>query len=215
MAPKIDNPLTSILNENRLTGPNFMDWLRNLRIVLNYERIGYILETTLPCTLPESASEEERETLKKWKEDDVQSRTAKYEISKQLFRMRMVEGQDIDQHINKMIRLTEQLESMDFTIHADLQLDLILQSLLNSFSHFVINFNMNKLECTLAGLLNMAVIAQKGMLAYKEKEAMNVASSSSGTKGKGNKKKKKASTPGLLKKISKKLVKVAAKAPIV
>ncbi|PKI58226.1 hypothetical protein CRG98_021397 [Punica granatum] len=38
------NPLSVILNDNRLTGPNFSDWLRNLNIVLNMEALGYILE---------------------------------------------------------------------------------------------------------------------------------------------------------------------------
>ena len=55
------NPLSIILDKNCLTGPNFSDWLRNLRIVLNMEKIGYVLESNIP-TLPKDATEEERET---------------------------------------------------------------------------------------------------------------------------------------------------------
>ncbi|XP_021673556.2 uncharacterized protein LOC110659816 [Hevea brasiliensis] len=110
-----------MLDENRLTGPNFSDWLRNLRIVLNLEW----------------ATKEEHDTLRKWHEDDMQakcnmlasmtnqlqkqhekmqtsskilsrlqelfgenSRLARYEISKQLLRMKMHEGQDVREHVH-------------------------------------------------------------------------------------------------------------------
>ncbi len=53
------NPLSRILDDNRLTGPNFSDWLRNFRIVLNLERIGYVLDSKIPSPLPPEATEEE------------------------------------------------------------------------------------------------------------------------------------------------------------
>ena len=37
-------PLRGIMDANRLTGPNFSDWLRNLKILLKSERIAYVLE---------------------------------------------------------------------------------------------------------------------------------------------------------------------------
>ncbi|KAJ9141315.1 hypothetical protein P3X46_031863 [Hevea brasiliensis] len=139
------NPLSRILDENRLTRPNFSNWLRNLRIVLNLERIGYVLDSKIPSPLPPEAIEEEHDTLRKWREDDIQakcymlasmtnqlqkqhekmqtsseilshlqelfgenSRLARYEISKQLFRMKMHEGQDVGEHVHTMIRLIKQ-----------------------------------------------------------------------------------------------------------
>ena len=38
----------SIMDANKLTGPNFLDWLKNLRIVLKRERLAYILVEPLP-----------------------------------------------------------------------------------------------------------------------------------------------------------------------
>ena len=38
------NPLRGIIDANRLTGPNFNDWLRNLKILLKFERIAYVVE---------------------------------------------------------------------------------------------------------------------------------------------------------------------------
>ena len=60
-----------------------------------------------------------------------QSRTARYEISKRLFRAKMREGEDVGVHVNSMIRSMEELESLDFTMDFHLQLDLIIQSFPN------------------------------------------------------------------------------------
>ena len=50
------NPLSIILDNNRLTGPNFIDWLRNLKVVLASKKIHYVIEQGLPLYLPENAS---------------------------------------------------------------------------------------------------------------------------------------------------------------
>ncbi len=68
----------------------------------------------------------------------------RYEISRQLFRMRMSEGQNVEDHVHKMIQLIEQLEHLDFHMDFQLHMDLILQSLPKSFGNFVINFHMTK-----------------------------------------------------------------------
>ena len=150
---KSSNPLSVILDQNRLTGPNFVDWLRNLKVVLASERILYVLNQKPPTTLPIEASQEERDTLDKWKDDDLQvrcimwasmsteihqqhekydsakeillhlqelfgelSRTARYKISKRLFRAKMREGEDVGTHVNSMIRSIEELASLEFTM---------------------------------------------------------------------------------------------------
>ena len=45
-----------------------------------------------------------------------QSRTVRYEISKQLFHAKIREGEDVGAHVNSMIRSIEELESLEFTI---------------------------------------------------------------------------------------------------
>ena len=62
-----------------------------------------------------------------------QNRTAKYEISKRLFSAKMKEGEDVAVYVNFMIRAIEELESLDFSMDFHLQMDLILQSLPDSF----------------------------------------------------------------------------------
>ena len=60
----LTSPLKFILDKNMLTGPNFSDWLRNLRIVLTCERIAYVLEETMPASVADDASEEEKKVFK-------------------------------------------------------------------------------------------------------------------------------------------------------
>ena len=42
------NPLTMILNKKSLDGNNFEDWKTNLYIVLDYEKIKFVLNTPKP-----------------------------------------------------------------------------------------------------------------------------------------------------------------------
>ena len=57
------NPLVIILDQHRLTGPNFIDWLRNLKVILASKKILYVLEKCPPGPLPKNASQEEHITL--------------------------------------------------------------------------------------------------------------------------------------------------------
>ena len=48
--------LRSILETNKLTGPNFLDRMRNLRIVLKAEKLTYVLEGPLPTRPSDDAT---------------------------------------------------------------------------------------------------------------------------------------------------------------
>ena len=54
-----------------MIGPNHVDWLRNLRIVLTQEKVSYILDSPAPDTIGEDVSEEKRTTYKMWKDDNM------------------------------------------------------------------------------------------------------------------------------------------------
>ncbi|KAL0444474.1 UNVERIFIED_CONTAM: hypothetical protein Slati_2170100 [Sesamum latifolium] len=69
------NPLTLIMEINKFNGTNYNDWLRNLRIVLDFENQGYVLDKPLPTTLPEGSSPEECVTFDKWHEDNRKVRS--------------------------------------------------------------------------------------------------------------------------------------------
>ncbi|KAL0278086.1 UNVERIFIED_CONTAM: hypothetical protein Sradi_7296800 [Sesamum radiatum] len=69
------NPLTLIIETNKFNGTNYNYWLRNLRIVLDFENQGYVLDKPVPTALPEGSSPEERVTFDKWHEDNRKVRS--------------------------------------------------------------------------------------------------------------------------------------------
>ncbi|XP_075640380.1 uncharacterized protein LOC142612145 [Castanea sativa] len=64
------NPLAKILGENRFSGPNYVDWKRNLIIVLTTDKIAHVLNTEAPELALADATEEQRDASNKWHEAD-------------------------------------------------------------------------------------------------------------------------------------------------
>jgi hypothetical protein len=99
------NPLHLILDSNKLTGPNYSDWLRNLRIVLDSEKRSYVLTAPPPVALPTDSSDEERATFDKWVEDNLQARclmlaSMSSELQKQ--HENMSHASDIHLHLSEL-----------------------------------------------------------------------------------------------------------------
>ncbi|KAL0294070.1 UNVERIFIED_CONTAM: hypothetical protein Sradi_6904300 [Sesamum radiatum] len=63
------------MKTNKFNGTNYNNWLRNLRIVLDFENQGFVLDKPLPTVLPEVSSPEERVTFDKWHEDNRKVRS--------------------------------------------------------------------------------------------------------------------------------------------
>ncbi|XP_052197383.1 uncharacterized protein LOC127804548 [Diospyros lotus] len=97
----------------------------------------------------------------------------------------MSPGGLVREHVLKMISLLEKLKGLGDELNPHLQIDLILQSLLDSYGNFISNFYMNKIECTPAELMNMLITAQSNM---KSGTVIAITSSSKTRKGKGKKK---------------------------
>ncbi|XP_075483697.1 uncharacterized protein LOC142523852 [Primulina tabacum] len=68
------NPLSIILDQNKLTGPNYHDWFRNLKIVLNSERIAYVFDKKPPKEAAPDISRTELAKLEKHWDHDLQAK---------------------------------------------------------------------------------------------------------------------------------------------
>jgi hypothetical protein len=88
------------------------------------------------------------------------SRTKRYDTSKELFRCKMTKGSSVSTHILKMNGYIEKLEQLGFVMDCKLSVELVLQSLLQNFSQFIMNYHMNKLDNTLSELFNMLKTAK-------------------------------------------------------
>ena len=75
----------------------------------------------------------------------------------------MAEGSQVGPHVLMMIGYIDRLENLGSKLNDDLVIDLILSSLPDCFSQFVMNFNMNTMERSLIDLLAMLRTAEKEM----------------------------------------------------
>ena len=57
----------------------------------------------------------------------------------------MAKSSSVQAHVLKMIERIERLAVLGVEIPIEMSTNLILQSLTDSFSHFIVNFNMNKM----------------------------------------------------------------------
>ena len=72
----------------------------------------------------------------------------------------MTESTSVQTHVLKLIDLIIRLSQLDFYMDGKLSQDLILRSLPDSFSQFVINYHMNKLDTSLLELLYMLKVVE-------------------------------------------------------
>ena len=64
------NPLSIILNENKVTRPNYIDWKKNLNLVLTAREYKYVLTDVCPSPLGSDFSKEEVEIYQSWRKAD-------------------------------------------------------------------------------------------------------------------------------------------------
>ncbi|KAJ9544943.1 hypothetical protein OSB04_024650 [Centaurea solstitialis] len=191
--------LRSILEKDKLTGPNFLDWERNLMIVLRHERKWYVLEEPLPEAPPANAPAATRNAHKKHTDDlldvgclmlatmspdlqaglmntsaydmirqlrdmfQTQARTERYDATKAFNECKMIKGASVSDHVMKMKRHMDHLERLGHPVPLQLATDTILNSLSEDYKPFVVNYNMNNMEKSIAELHSMLKTAELNM----------------------------------------------------
>ncbi|XP_031269170.1 uncharacterized protein LOC116127678 [Pistacia vera] len=95
----------------------------------------------------------------------------------------MAKKAQVGPHVLKVIRYIKRLETLGFVVNEKLQCDLILQSLPDSYSPFIMNFNMNMMVKSMLELLNMLRTAKQDL--KKPKLVLLVVTSKGKGKSKG------------------------------
>ncbi|KAJ9535160.1 hypothetical protein OSB04_un001761 [Centaurea solstitialis] len=191
--------LRSILEKDKLTGSNFLDWERNLMIVLRHERKWYVLEEPLGEAPLANAPAAARNAHKKHSDDlldvaclmlatmspdlqaglintnaydmirqlmdmfQTQARTERYDATKAFNECKMVRGTSVSDHVMKMKRHLDHLERLGHPVPLQLATNTILNSLSEDYRPFVVNYNMNNMEKTIAELHSMLKTAELNM----------------------------------------------------
>ena len=68
------NPLSVILKENKLTRPNYIDWKRNLNLVLTAQEYKYVLTDVCPPPPDSDSLKEEVKAYQLWRKADEMAR---------------------------------------------------------------------------------------------------------------------------------------------
>ena len=74
--------------------------------------------------------------------------------------MKIHDRQSVNDYCLTMIKDIEELQKLEMMMDKKLHVDLIFQSLSDSFRQFIMNYHMNKIYSTLSELLNMLVTAE-------------------------------------------------------
>lgn len=201
--------LRSILEKDKLTGPNFLNWERNLRIVLRHERKWYVLEEPVGNAPASNARAEVREAYQKRVNDalDVsclmlatmspelqtsmmdtsaydmirqlrdmfqeQARTERYDATRALNTCKMAKGTSVSVHVMKMKGHMDHLERLGHPVPLQLATDMILNSLSDDYKPFIVNYNMNNMEKSIAELHSMLKTAELN-IGTKSKDVLMV-----------------------------------------
>ncbi|XP_031282944.1 uncharacterized protein LOC116141606 [Pistacia vera] len=122
------------------------------------------------------------------------SRIRQYELSSTLFRMKLKEGMSLEEHVMKMINILGQLHAMRIEMPDTLKVDLVLQSLPPSFTPFINNYHLNRIEMKLLDLLNEMQQFYDQKRKGKRQEVVSMTSSSKTKKKKPMKSQKNLGT---------------------
>ncbi|GJV62359.1 zinc finger, CCHC-type containing protein [Tanacetum coccineum] len=166
-----NNSIRSILEKEKLNGSNFLDWYRNLRIVLRNEQKLHHLEEALPKAPPATTTAAVRNayTPRVAKQQEVSclmlvSMTLKIQKNLEdrpafeiLQELKTMFQQQAEQELFETIRWTSWLHPMPLV----LGVNMILTSLLKDYDQLVQNYNMHGIWKTIPELHAMLKLTEK------------------------------------------------------
>ncbi|XP_037496985.1 uncharacterized protein LOC119371264 [Jatropha curcas] len=135
------SPLANILTQNKLEGPNYVDWKRNLDILLTAEEYQFVLTEVCPEKLGEKNPHQTMDTafdmLENLKEMfGDQTSAARQNALREILTSKMEEGTPVRTHVLKMMSLLNNMEVLGAEVDNATQIEMILNTLPASFQQF-------------------------------------------------------------------------------
>ncbi|GJW03470.1 zinc finger, CCHC-type containing protein [Tanacetum coccineum] len=204
--------IRSILQQEKLTGSNFMNWYQNLRIVLRSEgKLAHLEQPLIPLPLPVAPQARVLENYKAYDMIqelktmfDEQAKQELFDTVKAFHACKQEEGQTASSYLLKMKSYLDTLEHLGYAMPNELGVSLILNSLNKDYDQFVHNYNMHSMGKTIAELHAMLKLHEKGIpkkaetpdvLAIQEGKIQKDRKKPQGAKGKDKGKNKLAYAP--------------------
>ncbi|KAJ8769131.1 hypothetical protein K2173_000906 [Erythroxylum novogranatense] len=179
--PSTNLSMRSILEKEKLNGTNFLNWYRNLRIVLKQERKLYVLEEPIPEEPPANAPKAQKDAYTKHINDSTdemeaydmlaqlkamfqeQARQERFRTTNALNSCKMTPGTPVSTHVLKMKSYIHHLEKLGAPVSQELATDLILSSLTDEYDQFILNYNMDNMEKSIDELHGMLKTAEENL----------------------------------------------------
>ncbi|GKB85443.1 retrotransposon protein, putative, ty1-copia subclass, partial [Tanacetum coccineum] len=169
--------LLSVLGRERLTGPNYMDWMRNLRFNLRYENKEYVLDEQIP-PINDDSTQEEIEAHKKHYDDANKvscimassmspglqktfENTWDYEMNQQL--KEMFQEKASKERLDVMKGYFDRLEYLNKEFDTKLSINIILYSLPADYNQLVLSCQINRKETSIMELYSLLQTAEQGI----------------------------------------------------
>ncbi|GJT83068.1 RNA-directed DNA polymerase, eukaryota [Tanacetum coccineum] len=155
--------LLSVLGRERLTGPNYMDWKRNLRFTLRYENKKYVLNEKIP-TINDDSTQEEIEAHQKHYDDANKGKASKerLDVVKSLMACKPKPRASICAFVLEMKGYFDMMESLNMVFDAELSINIILSGLQADYNQFMLSYQMNRKETSIMELHSLLQTAEKG-----------------------------------------------------
>ncbi|GJZ04567.1 retrotransposon protein, putative, ty1-copia subclass [Tanacetum coccineum] len=134
-SPNSSFSLLSVLGRERLTGPNYMDWMRNLRFTLRYENKEYVLDEQIPI-IDNDSTQEEIEAHQKHYDDankvsyimTAKASKERLDVVKSLMACKPKPGASICAFVLEMKGYFDRLESLNMAFDVEFSINMILSA---------------------------------------------------------------------------------------
>ncbi|GJZ68892.1 retrovirus-related pol polyprotein from transposon TNT 1-94 [Tanacetum coccineum] len=161
----------SMFEREKLSGNNFNDWFRQLKLVLRVEKKMFIIEQLLPAAL---ATNSKAQVLLEWNAVydaynelkamfEKQAGVERFELIQTFHACKQEEGKPVAAYVIQMKGYVDQLECLGYVLPHEIIVGLILNGLTKDFSGFVRNYNMHNIGKTIGELHDMLIEYEKGL----------------------------------------------------
>ncbi|GKB66058.1 reverse transcriptase domain-containing protein, partial [Tanacetum coccineum] len=161
----------SMFEREKLSGNNFNDWFRQLKLVLRVEKKMFVIEQPLPAA---PAANSKAQVLLEWNAVydaynelkamfEKQAGVERFELIQTFHACKQEEGKPVAAYVIQMKGYVDQLECLGYVLPHEIIVGLILNGLTKDFSGFVRNYNMHNIGKTIGELHDMLIEYEKGL----------------------------------------------------
>nr|GEX23287.1 hypothetical protein [Tanacetum cinerariifolium] len=159
----------SMFEREKLSGTNFNDWFRSLKLVLRVEKKLFVIKQPIPPAPPADFT---TQVIAQWNvvydaHNEVPclvlgSGVEQFDLIQTFHAFKQEEGKSVSSYVLKIKGYVEQLERLVYVLPQDLSVGLIMNSLTSDFAGFVRNYNMHIMRKTISELHALFIKYEKG-----------------------------------------------------